>query len=80
MGIDDIGYPSSMSNVRIQISWRLQSESAMYSASVLDRVMDFCAWELYENIPPANLKKYPVCDRRVEGSDAQSESVHAIIP
>ena len=61
-------------------TWRLQSESAMYSASVEESAIVFCALDVHEIAPPASFRKNPVCDRRLAGSEAQSESVHAMRP
>jgi len=73
-------YPSSPIRVCIQTTWRLQSESAMYSASVEDKATVFCAFVVHDTRPPANLMKKPEVDRRVFTSEAQSESVHALSP
>ena len=73
-------YPSSPIRVCIQTTWQLQSESAMYSASVEDKAMVFCAFVVHDMRPPANLTKKPEVDRRVFTSEAQSESVHALSP
>src|SRR5712691_555422 len=72
--------PSSPIRARSHVTWRLQSESAMYSASVDDSATVFCAFEVQLVRPPAILTKYPVWERRVSESDAQSESVQALRP
>ena len=59
---------------------RLQSESAMYSASVEDKATVFCAFVVHDIRPPANLIKKPEVDHHVLTSEAQSESVHALSP
>ena len=46
----------------IQTACRLQSDKAIYSASVLDKATVFCAQDCHENEAPANWKKYPVWD------------------
>ena len=53
---------------------------AMYSASVKEWATVVCAQERHEMIQLANLKKKPVTDHRVIGSEAQSESVYAASP
>src|SRR6266436_5880168 len=72
--------PSSPIRVCIQTTWRLQSESAIYSASVEESATVFCARDVQLMRPFASLTKYPVCDKRVVPSDAQSESQHAWSP
>jgi hypothetical protein len=52
----------------------------MYSASVDERAMVFCAHDVHEMSPPAILTKNPVWERLLFMLDAQSESVHAEIP
>ncbi len=53
---------------------------AIYSASVEESAIVFCVREVHKKIPFANFKKKPICERRVFGSDGQSESVPAIKP
>src|SRR5271170_7216175 len=72
--------PSLDSRVFIQTACQLQSDNAMYSASVLDRATVFCAHDCHETTAPASWKKKPVCDQRLILSAAQSESVKAINP
>ena len=71
-------YPNSSNIDLIQTSCLEQSDAAMYSASVDDRAINFCAHDCQLNVPFANFKKYPVCEHLLFGSDAQSESVHAV--
>ena len=73
-------HPSSPIRVWIQTTWRLQSESAMYSASVEDKATVFCAFVVYDIRPPASLMKKPEVDRCVFTLEAQSESVHTLSP
>ena len=47
----------------IQTTCQLQSDKAIYLASVLDKATVFCAWDCHENEAPANWKKFPVWDR-----------------
>src|SRR5271170_6147 len=72
--------PSSDNRVFIQTACRLQSDNAMYSASVLDRATVFCACDCQETTALASWKKKLVCDQRLILSAAQSESVKAINP
>ena len=72
--------PSSERRDLIQTTCRLQSDKAIYSASVLDKAMVFCARDCHENKALANWKKYSVWDRQLILSEAQSESVKAIRP
>src|SRR5277367_1549765 len=72
--------PSSFKRDFIQTACRLQSDKAIYSASVLDKATVFCARDCHEKMAPAIIKKKPVCDRRLILSEAQSESVKAIKP
>jgi hypothetical protein len=78
MGVTDI--PSSSKRNLIQTACQLQSDSAMYSASVLDKATVFCARDCHEKAAPAIMKKKSVCEHRLILSDAQSESVKAINP
>lgn len=72
--------PSSVRSERIHTTCQEQSDRAMYSASVDESVTVFCLRLNQEMGPWANLIKYPVIDRHMIGSDAQSESEKAVIP
>jgi len=52
----------------------------MYSASVEESVIVFCALDVHDMAPPASFRKNPVCNRQLAGSEAQSESVHTMRP
>ena len=54
--------PSSFKRALIQTACQLQSDKAIYSASVLDRAIFFCACDCYEKMALAIMKKKPVCD------------------
>ena len=64
----------------IQTTCRLQSDKAIYSASVLDKATVFCARDCHANEAPASWKKYPVWDCQLILLEAQSESVNTIRP
>jgi len=72
--------PSSLRSEWIQTNCLLVSHSNMYSALVEESAIDFCALEFQQNTPFAIFTKSPVVDFLVTGSEAQSESVYAIIP
>src|ERR1700735_410578 len=73
-------YPNSPRIVCTQTTCLLQSDSAMYSASVDERAIVFWAQDVQEMGPPANLRKNPVWERQLLVSAAQSESVVADRP
>jgi len=60
--------------------YQLQSERAIYSASVEDMAIVFWALEVQLKVSLAIMKKYPVWDLWSFGFEAQSESVHAYTP
>ena len=66
--------PNSFKNERIQTSCLDVSERDMYSTSVDDRAIVFCALLFQEIAAPLSNIKYPVLDRRDILSDAQSAS------
>ena len=70
--------PSSDKRDFIQTACRLQSDNAIYLASVLDSATVFCARDCHAKAAPAIIKKKPVWDLQLILSDAQSESVKAI--
>ena len=76
--------PTSMSSLLskdfIQTACQIQSDKAIYLASVLDRATVFCARDCQRNMALAIMKKKPVWDLRLILSDAQSESMKAIKP
>src|SRR6201999_162747 len=72
--------PISDNNDCSQVICRHVSDSAMYSASVDDNATVFCARDCQHIIVFASLIMYPVTERRLISSDAQSESVYAIKP
>ena len=71
--------PSSDKRVLIHLACLQQSHKAIYSASVDDKAMVFCAQDCQEIEAPANWKKQPVCDLRLILSEAQTESQKAIM-
>ena len=80
MGIVPKGIPSSENTDFIQTAWQLQSESAIYPASVDDNATVFWLHDCQAIIPLASLKKYSVMDWRLMESAAQSESVYTNKP
>ena len=57
IGVGLSGRPSSVMIVFIQLAWREQSDNAIYSASVEDSAIVFCARDCQLIIPLANLNK-----------------------
>ena len=70
----------SLKSEWIQTTCLLVSESDMYSASVEESAIDFCALEFQQNVPFVNFTRQPVVDLLVIRSDAKSESAYAIKP
>jgi hypothetical protein len=54
---------------------RETSESAAYSASIVDNETDACFFDFQLMGPPANVRTFPEQDLRSSMSPAQSESV-----
>ena len=66
---------SSASRFRSQVASRAASETAMYSASYVDRAIIGYLFDPQAIGAPAPRNRYPLVDLQVDVSPAQSESV-----
>jgi hypothetical protein len=69
-GIGSKDIPISSKRDWIQTNCLVVSEIDMYSASVEDSAIDFCALKFQQNTPFANFTKYHVVDFLIVGSEA----------
>ena len=79
-GIVLTGIPNSFKKEHIQISCLHVSERDMYSASVEESAIVFCALLFQKIAVPLSNTKFPVVDRQDFRSDAQSASAYAYSP